>query len=405
MKLGVYGGTFDPPHLGHLMAAKAAMEFLGLDRVLFIPAAQPPHKSLTETSAPAEHRLAMAELTAEGMALLARRPGCAQAEARELERPGKSYTADTLAQLREAYPGDELWLLTGTDMFLTIQNWRDPERILSLAGVAGFARAESDSLAVMERQAAYLRETYGATTKVVELDKITELSSTQVRALLPDRPAQARDLLWCQVYGYILRHGLYGVKVDLTRLDDEDLRCASWSMVKAKRIPHIRGCEEEAVRLARRWGADPELARRAGILHDCTKYLDLDEQLHLCEKYGIVLDELERRTVKLLHSKTGAAVARHVYGAPDPVVNAIYWHTTGRADMDLLSKILYIADYIEPTRADFEGLAELRKLAYEDLDAALLYGCELTIADMEERGMCVHTNTLQARDYLKGRRT
>ena len=145
------------------------------------------------------------------------------------------------------------------------------------------------------------------------------------------------------------------------------------------------------------------MARRAGILHDCTKYLNLEEQLQLCEKYGIVLDELEQRAVKLLHAKTGAAIARHVFGEPEEVCNAIYWHTTGKADMDLLSKVLYMADYIEPSRSGFEGLEELRRLAYEDLDAALLLGCELTIQDMEERGMPVHRNTLQARDYLKGR--
>lgn len=193
------------------------------------------------------------------------------------------------------------------------------------------------------------------------------------------------------------------MKADLKHLDDDDLRCTSLSMVKAKRIPHIRGCEEEAVRLAERWGADPHLARRAGILHDCTKYLNLEEQLALCEQYHIQLDELERVAVKLLHSKTGAAIARHVFGEPEEVCNAIYWHTTGKADMDLLSKVLYLADYIEPSRADFEGLEELRRLAYTDMDKALLLGCELTIQDMEERGVPVHANTLQARDFLKGR--
>ena len=125
--------------------------------------------------------------------------------------------------------------------------------------------------------------------------------------------------------------------------------------------------------------------------------------MKLCEKYDIVLDSLEKKAVKLLHSKTGAAIARHVFGEPEQVCDAIYWHTTGKADMDLLSKVLYLADYIEPSRADFPGLKELRQLAYQDLDAALLMGCELTIADMEERGMPIHTNTLQARDYLKGR--
>lgn len=402
MKIGVYGGTFDPPHLGHMKAAEAAAETLGLDRLLFVPAAQPPHKALPPDAASAQDRLAMTERMADGVNLELGRPGFARTAALELERTGPSYTADTLAQLREGYPEDELWLLQGTDMFLTLQNWREPEQITALAGIAAFARAKSDRTEDLERQAALLQERFGARTAVVSLRQVVDVSSTHIRDLLPTDRAAVRPLLWSQVYGYILRKGLYGVGADLRHLDDDDLRCASLSMVKAKRVPHILGCEGEAVRLAQRWGADPQLARRAGILHDCTKYLDLDEQLKLCEKYGIVLDSLERVTVKLLHSKTGAAVARYEFGEPEEVCNAIHWHTTGRGNMDLLSKVLYLADYIEPNRAGFDGLETMRKLAYEDIDAALLMGCELTIADMEERGMPVHTNTLQARNHLKG---
>ena len=403
MKIGVYGGTFDPPHLGHMEAARAAAALLELDKILFVPAAVPPHKDLPPEAVPAEDRLAMTALMADGLCLEAGRPGLAQADGLELSRQGKSYTADTLEELRRRYPEDELWLLMGTDMFLTLQNWRAPERITALAGVAAFARRESETGELLKTQGRYLQERFGARVAVVELPQIIDLSSTQVRALLDTDRARVRDALWCQVYGYILSNGLYDVKADLKHLDDDDLRCASLSMVKAKRIPHIRGCEEEAVRLARRWGADPHLARREGILHDCTKYLDLAEQLALCEKYHIQLDELERVAVKLLHSKTGAAIARYVFGEPEEVCNAIFWHTTGKADMDLLSKVLYLADYIEPSRADFEGLEELRHLAYTDIDQALLLGCELTIQDMEERGVPVHTNTLQARDFLKGR--
>ena len=403
MKIGIYGGTFDPPHLGHMEAARAAAERLGLDRILFVPAAIPPHKELPPETVSPEDRLAMAALTADGLCLEEGRPGLARAEGLELEREGKSYTADTVAELRRRFPEDELWLLVGTDMFLSLQDWREPKRIMDQVGIAAFARRESDQGAPLEAQGRFLRETFGARVDIVPLSQVIDLSSTQVRALLREDRARAREDLWCQVYGYILRSGLYGVEADLRHLDDDDLRCASLSMVKAKRIPHIRGVEEEAGRLALRWGADPHLARRAGILHDCTKYLDLEEQLQLCEKYDIVLDDLERVAVKLLHAKTGAAIARHVFGEPEEVCNAIYWHTTGRADMDLLSKVLYMADYIEPSREDFQGLEELRRLAYEDLDAALLLGCELTIQDMEERGMPVHRNTLQARDYLKGR--
>ena len=171
-------------------------------------------------------------------------------------------------------------------------------------------------------------------------------------------------------------------------------------MVLAKRVRHIRGTEEEAVRLAQRWGADQELARRAGILHDCTKYLTGEEHIALCEKYGVPLDELERSAPKLLHSKTGACMARYVFGEPDEVYNAIFWHTTAKADMTVLEKILYVADYMEPNRS-FDGVERLRELAYQDLDRALLLGVETTVQEMEDRRLPVHPNTLQARAWLR----
>ena len=156
-----------------------------------------------------------------------------------------------------------------------------------------------------------------------------------------------------------------------------------------------------AYRLARRWGANEEYARRAAILHDCTKYWSLEEHLALCKQYGVALDEMERGAVKLLHSKTGAALARYVFGEPEEVCQAICWHTTGKADMTLLEKILYIADYMEPTRA-FEGVEKLRELAYADLDAAVLLGTEMSVEEMQQRGSPIHPNTLAARDFLKG---
>ena len=100
-------------------------------------------------------------------------------------------------------------------------------------------------------------------------------------------------------------------------------------------------------------------------------------QLELCRKYGVELDSLEQKAVKLLHSKTGACIAKYVFGEPEEVYQAIFWHTTGKADMSLLDKILYMADYIEPNR-DFEGVERLRKLAYTDLDQAMLLGVEST---------------------------
>lgn len=391
MKIGIYGGTFDPPHLGHMEAARAAITVLGLDRLIFVPAKQPPHKALSVESASPEQRLDMTRLMADGLLM----PDIAEVSDQELNRPGKSYTVDTLCALKERFPDDELWLLMGTDMFLTLQTWHKADEIMRLAGIAAFARAESDSGEMMEKQGRYLGENYGARVCIVQLPKICKISSTQVRS------SKTGEGLWPPVWGYILREGLYGVQRPLHSLNDADLRAVSYSMIRAKRIAHVQGCEEEAVRLARYWGAKEEHARRAAILHDCTKYLKLEEQLSVCDQYGVELDAMERTAVKLLHSKTGAALARHVFGEPDEVCEAICWHTTGKADMTLLEKILYIADYMESTR-DFDGVERLRELAYVDLNAAVLLGTEMTVEEMRGYGSPVHPNTLSARDFLKG---
>ncbi len=392
LKIGIYGGTFDPPHLGHMEAARASVALLGLDKLIFIPAKQPPHKALSDSSARPEQRLAMTELMADGLLL----PRVTEVSDVELHREGKSYTADTLRFLKEKYPEDELWLLMGTDMFLSLQTWHQAQQIMAMAGIAAFARNESDCDEMLHIQGKYLSETYGATITIVQLPAIQEISSTQVRQ------QGSGEGLWPPVWGYILRESLYGANRDLKNLCDADLRAVSYSMIRAKRIAHVRGCEEEAVRLAQCWGANVEYARRAAILHDCTKYLNLEEQLEICRRYGVELDDMERKAVKLLHSKTGAALAGHVFGQPREVCQAICWHTTGKADMTLLEKILYIADYMEPTR-DFEGVEKLRDLVYTDLDAAVLLGTEMSVEEMTGYGNPVHPNTLAARDCLKKR--
>lgn len=394
MKIGVYGGTFNPPHLGHLAAARAAVEKLGLDKLLLIPAAVPPHKQLPQETPALEHRMAMAEKMADALLM----PKVAEVSRLELEREGKSYTSDTLEAIHKQYPGAQLWLIMGTDMFLTLHQWHDPAEILKLAGICAFGRKEQDGEAVFAPQRTFLEETYGAKMVTLTLSDLVDISSTQLRELLAG--GKGAEYLHPSVYGYILMNGLYGTHADLKHLDIPELRACSYSMVREKRVKHIRGTEEEAVRLARRWGADETYARRAGILHDCTKYLELEDQLSLCRQYGVQLDELEQVAVKLLHSKTGACIARAVFGEPDEVFWAIYWHTTAKADMTTLEKILYVADYMEPNR-DFEGVERLRELAYQDLDKALLLGVETTIQEMKDRKLPVHQNTLQAQAWLR----
>ena len=396
MKIGVYGGTFNPPHLGHLTAARAVFELLGLDLLLLIPAGLPPHKELPAGSPTPEQRLEMTRLAGEQLGLGDK----VRTLDIELERGGRSFTSDTLAQLKAQYPDSELWLLMGTDMFLTLQAWHEPEKILSMAGIAAFGRTEEDTEELFSAQREYLYKTYPqARIFTLTIPGVIDVSSTELREKLAK--GEGGNLLAPAVYGYILRERLYNTGADLKRLPISLLRPVALSYLKHKRIPHVLGTEQEAIRLAERYGADVEKARVAALLHDCTKKLDMPTQLALCGQYGIALDELEQKALKLLHSKTGAAIARDVFGVDDEIYSAIWYHTTGHADMTKLEKIIYLADYIEPSR-DFPGVDTLRKVCYEDLDKGLLLGLEMTIEEMTAMGNPVHRATVEARDWLKG---
>ncbi len=396
MKIGVYGGAFNPPHLGHITAARAVFGLLKLDKLLVIPTGHPPHKTLPSGSPTPDQRLEMTRLAMEQTGLGSR----AEILDLEIRREGSSYTADTLARLREQYPEDELWLLMGTDMFLTFHTWHEPERILSLAGIAAFGRTETDTEELFAVQRDSLCRRYPqARIFTLSIPGVVDVSSTELR----DRLAKGEEgsLLAPAVYGYILREKLYGTAADLKRLTLEQLRPVALSCLNHRRIPHVLGTEQEAVRLAKRWGADVDKARRAALLHDCTKKLSLSEQLALAERFQVPLDEMERREIKLLHAKTGAGVAEAVFGTDGEITNAIRWHTTGRGNMTLLEKVIYLADYIEPNR-DFPGVEDLRQACYKDLDGGLLLGLEMTIGEMESRNAPIHPKTLEARDALKG---
>ncbi len=397
MKIGIYGGTFNPIHRGHMAAARQAAKALELDKLLLIPTRVPPHKALTEDVAGPEHRLEMARFAVQALNL----DGVAEASDLELRREGKSYTLDTLREIRALYPKGELFLLLGTDMFLTFHQWRHPEEIAKLCTLCAFHRSALDSAGDFASQKRRLERKFGAHVKFVDLQEVVDISSTRLRQMLP--AGQGREFLAPAVYGCILREGLYGTNADLRRLSLEDLRCVALSMLDPRRIPHVLGTEETAAALALRWGADEESARRAALLHDCTKKFDKELQMALCRQYGIEPDAAERREGKLLHAITGAAVAYADFGVSGEVRDAIRWHTTGKADMTLLEKIIYLADYIEPTR-DFCDLTELRRLAFEDLDGALLLGFTMAVEDLAKKGMPVHPNSVLARDYLKGKR-
>lgn len=385
MRIAIFGGSFNPPHRGHLNSAVYAQAQLQPDRFLVIPDHQPPHKSLEVGSPSPEERL---ELCRRNFATV---PNVEITDI-EIRRGGKSYTVDTLKALLQQYPDADFYLLLGTDMLLDLGRWYRAEFILQHVTVAPFQRC-AEELPYIEAKAAELKERFGARVEIIRSEPFPA-ASTDIRALL--RARGGTYLLTDDVYAYIIKHRLYGAKVDFAWLREK-----SYAMLKPNRVAHVRGCEQEAVSLAKRWGADADDAAEAAILHDCTKKEKLEGQLALCEKYGYEPDALEKLSEKLLHAKTGAALAREEFGVSAQVEDAIRWHTTGRPGMTLLEKIIYMADYIEPTR-DFDGVETLRALAYADLDRAMLLGLDMSIEENRRNGNQIHANSVEARDWFAG---
>ena len=385
-RIGIFGGTFDPPHMGHIQSAQQAIAALNLDRLLMIPTHTPPHKQAAQT--PPHHRLQMLRLAVAGI------PG-AEVSDMELRREGVSYTYETLEQVRAMYPDAEIFLLMGSDMFLSFHNWKCPERILSQATLAVFYRGGKGEMSKVEEKKHQL-EAEGHRIHLIK-NKVLEISSTQLRRMLAFHCAD--EFLPDGVGDYICRHGLYHVHADWKNLPMEQLEPVVISLLKPNRVAHVLGCRDTAARLAKIWGVDETDAARAGMLHDITKALDGPLQLTLCREYGKILSDFSRKYPKTLHALTGSLVAERIFGENAAVVAAIESHTTGKAAMNMLEKIIYVADYMEPNR-DFPGVEQLRHLAETDMDAALKLGLEITLAHLARLGDEVSPESREALEYL-----
>ena len=383
MKIGVYGGSFNPPHLGHVRAAQACKQALGLDRVLVIPASIPPHKQLTSSSASPEERLALTRLAFENL------PGFEVLNL-EIRREGKSYTVDTIRELKAQYAHDELFLMMGTDMFLSFQDWYSPQEIARCAQLVCFSRydADAENRAALQKQADTLEKLYGQRPVLLTNDCF-DISSTEARRLLVFGIAE--PYLPQAVLRRIEAQRLYGAGRDYRGLPFDELKTVSLSLHKKTRAAHAIGVCETARQMARQFGADEALAARAGILHDVTKALTGAQQL--------LLTDFERQNRQLLHAKTGAAIARTLFGECEAVCSAITYHTTGKTDMTTLEKIIYLADMIEPNRT-YPGVDTIRAAAEESLDGGVLLALERTICYLQEEGFAVCEDSVRARDFL-----
>lgn len=170
--------------------------------------------------------------------------------------------------------------------------------------------------------------------------------------------------------------------------------------LKKSRYEHSLSVRDTAIKMAKIYNADVKKAGTAGLVHDCAKYMSNGQILSIAEQNGMEVDEVARANPQLLHGSIAAVIAKNIMGICDEdILSAVKYHTTGKKNMNILEKIVYISDYIEPLR-DFPGVEELREKALTDLNGALLDAFNNTIKVVISRNQLLHLNTIQGRNYL-----
>ena len=375
-RIGIFGGTFNPIHNGHVLLCEYCKRELLLDKVLLIPDNTPPHK-ISPDLAGGSDRLQMCRLAAKQFPWL-------EVSDIELKREGKSYTYETLLSLKELYPSDELFLITGADMFLTLHEWKSPETIFRCASLIAVPRDSSDKEKLTDYYHQVI-EPMGARATVLD-EPVMEVSSTFIRSHIGDSEALS-SLLPTQVYDYICQKGLY-------RKKEMDYQSIIRELMGDYRFTHSVNVAQEAVTLARLYGADEHKAYVAGILHDVTKEIPHEEQLQIIKDGGIILDNVQKNAPKLWHSISGSVYVRTKLGITDEdIINAIRYHTTGRAGMSLLEKIIYTADYTSAER-NYNGADVMREKSRKSLEEAMIFSCQFTLQNLSSKEAAIHPDQL-----------
>lgn len=336
---------------------------VGLEKLIVIPSCIPPHKIASEL-ATGEQRLEMCRLAFGKL-------NCEISDI-EMKRSGKSYTVDTLRELKKRFPDDELFFIIGSDMLETFQQWFCWEEILSLAVICAASREngfEPDwSCYTPEQKSRFV---------FVTADPL-EVSSTELRR------GDKSDLLDETVAEYIKANGLY---------DDglSEYRKLLREKLDDYRLNHSECVSDCAASLAEKYGADVNKARIAGLLHDVMKNAPANEHLLIMDK----LSEVELNNPKVWHQISGESFLRkNGIVTDEEILGAVRWHTTGKAGMTLLEKIVYVADFISADRK-YEDVGVVRELAESSLEQAMLYTTRYTIRKLAESNMLIHPATVE----------
>ena len=398
-KIGILGGTFNPIHKGHLNIATCAYTYLRLDEVWFLPAGTPPHKDVASHVSFLHRKNMVASAIADEPHFKL----CSM----ELEKKTPCYSWETLQNLKKQYGEQyEFYFIIGEDSFAMFDQWVHPKRICACCRIVIARRPlehvctkDVHPMSFEERLLAY-REQFATDFIEMPVEEM-DISSSYIRQCIHDHMVEdIRSMLPPNVFTYIDEHQLYQKDASMNCINSLQKKMAK--ELKPERFEHTLGVMYTAGNMAFAHGFPVKKAMLAGLLHDCAKCMSDEKRLEICNKHDIPITEIEYRHPHLLHGKVGAYLAKHKYEIDDiQIQHAIAVHTTGCPHMNLLDKIIYISDYIEPHRDKAPHLEEIRHMAYTDIDRCLFMILEDSVAYLSSMPQDMDPLTLETYNYYK----
>lgn len=379
MKIGIYGGTFNPIHLGHVALAKSCADALSLDQVIFIPTYSPPHKEGKEVIE-AHHRMNLCKLAVED------EPRFHVSDI-EVSRKGLSYTVDTLRALKGLYPDAALYLIMGSDMYFTIEQWRSYEEILRLATVVTASREAGEFVGLQAKQSLLRKEGFES---IVLENEVVEVSSTQLREGIKE------ELLDPKVLEYIRQNQLYHYGDKPYQYDTDLIQAKVRAMLGDERYHHSLMVAKAATELAEYYGLNPHHAHIAGLVHDICKEMSREQMADLLKNGDWLGEPAFYQQPHIWHGFAAAIfVQRELKIYKHQILEAVRFHTTGRAQMSEFEKIIFLADLISADRV-YPDAEHLRQLCYRSLNEGMAFVLQYILSTLTAKAAPLYSETVKA---------
>ena len=369
MKIGIFGGTFNPVHDEHINICKNAIKELGLDKLIIVPTFLPPHKeviSVGEKDRVNMLKIAFADIENAVISDF------------EFQNKGTSYSFITLEHFKNIYKGDALFFIIGGDSLVSFKTWRNPERILDCATLAVADREGLDADYNKERE--YFNKTFGKDFILLSY-KGKDFSSTRVR-VYSSLSLPLDGVIREDIANYIKENGLYK--------GDKYTEYVK-SKLPEKRLFHTAEVMITALSKANELNLNAEKVRLSALLHDVAKYMDYKKVK------GFRIDD--DMVAPVVHAFLGAYIVKNILDIDDEeIIDAIKYHTSGKANMSLLGKLIFVADMIEKNR-DYEGVEKLRELYKRDFNLAFKTCLYEEMQHLLNKKSRIYIETLNAYDY------